>query len=273
MAETREQELARVMLDHSLAVGPREKVLITASIPAAFPLVKEVFVEVLKRGAYPLLDMDVDSRVGRMSYNGLMYQFFQLANEWQIAHVPEEVIKAKMAWADKYVRIVAEENTSELAEVDPTKIAKRARLMRPLTDPMTDSGKWVLTYYPTAGMAQEAGMSLDNLRELYYASCLVDYEKMRKELTGLEKILDGGKEVRVRGKQTDLRLNIKGRLAKACYGKSNLPDGEVYVGPLHTKVEGEVYFDLPTKALGREVSGIRLEFVAGKVIKAAADKG
>jgi leucyl aminopeptidase (aminopeptidase T) len=49
-------QLAIVLLDHSLKIKPKEKVLITASNSAAFPLVKAVYVETLKRGAYPLVD-------------------------------------------------------------------------------------------------------------------------------------------------------------------------------------------------------------------------
>lgn len=140
-------------------------------------------------------------------------------------------------------------------------------------DPMIDSDRWVLTYYPTAGMAQQAGMSMDSLREFYYDSVLVDYGKMEKELKGIEKILDKGSEVRVVGKKTDIKLSIKGRLAQSCYGERNIPDGEVFVGPVHMEVNGEVYFDLPTLAYGHEVRGIHLEFVDGKVVRAMAEQG
>lgn len=269
----RDFELARVMLTHSLHIKPKEKVLITASNSGAFPLVRAVYIETLNLGAYPLLDTELDVKIGRMNYNGLTYQFFANANAWQLAHVPSEIIQAKINWADAYVRIVSDENTRELAQIDPAKLTARAKLIRPFMDPMIDSDRWILTYYPTPSMAQEAGMSLDALTDLYFEACLVDYRKMEKELKGLEKLMDGGKEIHVRGKMTDLYVDIKGRLAEACYGECNIPDGECFLAPVTNGVNGEVYFDLPTLAYGTEVSGIHLEFKNGKVIKAAAERG
>lgn len=257
-------ELAKVMLKHSLRIKPKEKVLIMVSGQGAEALVKAVYAETLKLGAYPMVDGGGPD---------LSYQFYRHANEWQLEHVAEDMVKAKISWADAYVRIVAEDNSKELAEIDPAKLTTRAKLIRPLMDPMIDSDRWVLTYYPTAGMAQQAGMSIDSLTQFYYESVLVDYQVMEQNLKALEKIMDEGKEVRIVGKQTDLRVNIEGRLAQACYGERNIPDGEVFVGPVHLKVEGEVYFELPTLAYGHEVSGIHLEFLEGKVVNAAAERG
>ncbi len=256
-------ELARVMLTHSLHIKPREKVLISVS-DLGLPLGKAVYQETLKLGAVPLMDVSV---------SGLEYPFYTLANDWQVKQIATEVVKAKIGWADAYVRIVADENLRELAQVDPTKMMARAKLMRPLMDPMIDGDRWILTWYPTPAMAQEAGVSYEWMRNFYYDACLVDYGKMEKELKGLEKIMDEGSEIHVRGKMTDLYVNIKGRLAQACYGERNIPDGECFLAPVTDGVNGEVYFDLPTLAYGTEVSGIHLEFKDGQVVKAAAERG
>lgn len=264
MTDLRDYNLAAVFLDHSLAIKEKEKVLITASNRAAFPLVKAVYEETLKRGAYPLLDITEDR---------LSYSFYKLANDWQLTHAAEEVVKAKINWADAYVRIVTEDNLRELSQIEPAIMTKRAQVIRPLMDPMIDSDRWILTYYPTNAMAQEAGVSLDYLTDFYYDACIVDYKKMEKELKGLEKIMDEGSEVHVLGKMTDLYVNIKGRLAQACFGERNIPDGECFLAPVNGGVNGEVYFELPTLAFGHEVSGIHLEFEKGRVINAKAERG
>ncbi|MFH2085593.1 MAG: aminopeptidase [bacterium] len=255
--------LARVLLDHSLKIKSKEKVLITVS-ELGMPLGKAVFLEVLKRGAYPLFDIEA---------SGVSYDFYTEANKWQLAYVPKEIVAAKIKWADAYVRIVAEANTRELAQVDQVKLAARSKLLRPLLDPMIDSDRWVLTFYPTDGMAQEAGVSTEWLRDFYYDACLVDYQKMEKELKGLEKLMDEGSEIHVKGKMTDLYVDIRGRLAQACFGTRNVPDGECFLAPVTKGVNGEVYFDLPTLAYGTEVRGIHLEFKDGKVIRTAAEQG
>lgn len=255
--------LAKVMLDHSVAIKPQEKVLITTS-ELGMPLAKAVYIEALKRGAYPMLDVGM---------NGTDFDFYSLANDWQLSYVPVDVIKAKTSWADAYVRIVADDNLRSLAEIDASKISNRSKLIRPLMDPMIDSDRWILTYYPTDAMAQEAGMSLAALRDFYFDSVLVDYKKMEKELKKLEKVMDEGEMVHVVGRMTDLHVNIKGRLAQACFGERNIPDGECFLAPVTDGVNGEVYFELPTLAYGHEVSGIHLEFKDGKVINAKAERG
>lgn len=269
----RDFELAKIFLNHSLKVKPKEKVLITTSDSGAFPLVKAVYMETLKLGAYPEVDTQIDMLINRSRMGGFAYQFYSLANEWQMNYVPKEIIEAKIEWADAYVRIVTDDNLRELNQIEPEKLTHRMKLMRPLFDKMIDSDRWVLTYYPSTGMAQEAGVSLDWLTDFYYESALVDYGKMKKNLKKLEKILDEGNEIRVIGKDTDLRFSIKGRMACACYGERNIPDGEVFLAPLHKTLEGKVYFDFPSMALGREVRGVRLEFKKGKVVNASAEHG
>jgi len=273
MTDVRAEALAQIIVDHSLAIKPQEKVLITASNSASFPLAKAAYIEVLKRGAYPLLDTEIDQRVGRSDYSGLAYQFFTLANEWQLTHIPKEIVQAKIKWADAYIRIVADDNLRELAEVDPSKLTARAKLIRPLMDPMIDSDRWLLTYYPTPAMAQEAGMAYDALLDFYYRACIVDYGKMQTGLKKLEKVMDEGQEIKVVGQETDLTVNIKGRLAQACYGERNIPDGECFLAPVTDGVNGEVYFELPTLAYGHEVSGIHLKFEKGLVVESSAKRG
>ena len=275
MKPTREDfQLARVFLTHSVKLKPKEKVLITCSDSAAFSLVKATYLEALKLGAYPVLDVaGIDLELGRSHLGGLAYQFFQLANDWQLHYLPKKIIKAKIDWADAYVRITTLDNIAELAQIPPEKITLRQKLMRPYFDKLIDSDRWILTYYPTPAMAQQAGVAYDWLVDFYYRACLVDYQKMKRRLKRWEKILDQGEEVRILAKDTDLRFSIKGRLAKACFGERNIPDGEVFLCPVEETVEGKIYFDLPTVRLGREVRGIYLEFKKGRVVKAQAEMG
>lgn len=116
-------------------------------------------------------------------------------------------------------------------------------------------------------------MSLEEMRDFYFNSCLVDYDKMQKGLKKLEKVMDQGKMIHMVGQQTDLWVNIEGRLAQECSAECNIPDGECFLAPVTNGVNGEVYFEFPTLAYGHEVSGIRLEFKDGKVINASAERG
>lgn len=268
-----DRKLAKTILNHSLKIKSKENVLITTSDSGAFSLVKAVYAETLRLGAYPVVDTEIDFLINRSHMGGFAYQFYTTANEWQLKTIPEKIVKAKIDWADAYVRIVTLDNMSELAQIDPEKITARMKLMRPIMDKMIDSDRWVLTYYPTPAMAQSAGVSYDWLVDFYYESVLVDYDAMRERLMKLESILDKGKAIRMVGKDTDLSVGIEGRLAKACYGERNIPDGEVFLAPVHKSVEGKVYLDMPSLVMGREVRGVRLEFKKGKVVNAQAEMG
>ena len=72
---------------------------------------------------------------------------------------------------------------------------------------------------------------------------------------------------------TDIKLGIAGRKFIPCVGDHNMPDGEFFTGPVEDSVEGEVSFHLPAVIGGREVSGVRLRFEAGKVVDASAERG
>ncbi|RLC92308.1 MAG: aminopeptidase, partial [Chloroflexi bacterium] len=52
----------------------------------------------------------------------------------------------------------------------------------------------------------------------------------------------------------------------------NMPDGEVFTGPVEDSVEGQVYFSYPAIYMGKEVTGVRLWFEKGRVVKASAEK-
>jgi aminopeptidase len=85
--------------------------------------------------------------------------------------------------------------------------------------------------------------------------------------------LETADEVRITGPGTDLTLSIKGRKFLNGDGMHNMPCGEVFTGPVEDSANGEVYFGIPVAVGGREVSGVRLRFEAGKVVEASAEKG
>jgi aminopeptidase len=78
--------------------------------------------------------------------------------------------------------------------------------------------------------------------------------------------------VRIIGPETDLHLSVAGRTFINCDGHENMPDGEIFTGPVENSVSGHVYFSYPAIEQGREVTGVRLWFENGKVVKAIANK-
>jgi aminopeptidase len=84
--------------------------------------------------------------------------------------------------------------------------------------------------------------------------------------------LEGKKQVTVKSPNADLTLSIEGRTFINSDGKNNMPSGEIFTGPVEDSANGWVEFTYPAIRRGREVTGVRLEFEDGKVVKAKADK-
>ena len=75
------------------------------------------------------------------------------------------------------------------------------------------------------------------------------------------------------GEDTDLTLNVKGRKWVNASGQKNMPDGEVFTGPIETSLQGQVRFTYPGVYMGREVEDILLKFKDGTLVEASARKG
>ena len=52
-----------------------------------------------------------------------------------------------------------------------------------------------------------------------------------------------------------------------------MPSGEVFTGPHEDSAEGRIRYTIPSSPRGVEVAGIELEFRAGRVVSARADRG
>lgn len=270
MSDLRFKKLAQVFVDHSLAVKKGDNVVISTSDLYPVGLIKACYVECLKRDANVYLDIiGFNYILDRSSAGDLVRTFYKYANDRQIKN-PSAIYGEIAKWGQKFIRITSLDNYKHLAEVDSTKIQAKMKKIKPWFDQIIDKD-WVLTYYPTPAMAQNADMSLDDLENFYFKAVLVDYNKMKKEMQKIERVIDKGKKVRIVGKKTDLHLDITGRTGRVCYGKRNIPDGEVFTGPVENKTEGYIYFEFPGNYGGKEIRGIYLEFKKGRVVKAKSE--
>jgi aminopeptidase len=82
--------------------------------------------------------------------------------------------------------------------------------------------------------------------------------------------LKGKKHVKLQGPHIDLQLSIEGRTFINACGARNMPDGEIFTGPVENSVNGWVRFSYPSIVAGRAVEGIELKFQEGKVVEASS---
>jgi aminopeptidase len=273
MTDPRVEKLADVLVNYSVAVQPGDKVLVEGDTPSG-PLLKAVYIHVLQAGGHPLMVADLPETEEL---------FFRYASDEQLQHVPEP-LKLAIETYDVSIGIGGAANTKALSNVDPAKMVLRNQARAELMEiymRRAASGelRWVGTLFPTNAHAQDAEMSLSEYEDFVYSACLPDMDDpvgyWRRFSAWQQKIVDwleGKEQVHVVAPETDLRLNIAGRVFINCDGRLNMPDGEVFTGPVEDSIEGHVYFSYPAIYQGHEVAGIRLWFEGGKVVKASAEK-
>jgi aminopeptidase len=85
--------------------------------------------------------------------------------------------------------------------------------------------------------------------------------------------MSAAREVHITGPDTELRFSIAGIPVVPCAGEMNIPDGEVFTAPVRDSVEGHIHFNTPTIYQGTSFDGARLEFSAGRVVRADCSGG
>lgn len=273
MTDPRIARLAHLLVNYSVAVKPGDKVLVRGN-STALPLVTETFREVVRAGGHPTIfwEEDIFSEI-----------LLKEGNDEQLRYVAEPQ-KLVISTYDCLIAVRGSDNTRTLSNVDPRRqqIARLAgREMMSIFMERSARGelRWTTTLFPTYAHAQEADMSLADFEEFVFAACHIDkadpvaeWQQVRQTQQKLVDWLIGKDEVVVKGPNVDLKLSIKGRTFINADGTANMPDGEIFTGPVENSVNGWIRYSYPAIYSGREVEGIELRFTDGQVTDASARK-
>lgn len=269
------KKYADIIVNFSLCVKEKDLVLIKTENEIPQPLVKELFKEILKKNAHPVLINEPSE---------LKEIFFKTGNENQLKYI-SDIALAEYKNADKIIFISSPKNLNFLNNTDKEKISTRTKATGILTEELmkrTSEGKlsWIKINYPTHSLAQAGRMSLEEYTKLLNSSCFLDekdpiaaLENMKNNQQKIIDILNKASKIRIKGEKTDITFNIKERVWQNCYGKSNFPDGEICTTPVENSANGKIFFDYPSYFRGQLAQGIYLEFKRGKVTKAKAQMG
>jgi aminopeptidase len=99
------------------------------------------------------------------------------------------------------------------------------------------------------------------------------WHKVHEEQQQVVNFLDQHNEIHIVAPNTDITYRVGGRKWINCAGTENLPDGEVFSGPIEDSVTGTVCFSYPAVYDGNEVEDVRLAFQNGKVVESSASRG
>ncbi|MFC1528121.1 aminopeptidase [Candidatus Neomarinimicrobiota bacterium] len=272
--ENIEEKHARLLLDYSVNLKPNEKICIQGGV-ASLPLMHALFSHSLKKKAFPqLVILDESSQENILKYG----------SKEQISYIPESEM-AIIKHIDVLINIIGNENTKYLSSVDPENIKLQNQSRKVYVNTFFDrlrnkDLRFATTLHPTQSQAQEASMSLSDYRRFVYDACKLysdnpvkEWRDISNEQDRICNFLNTKNYLHIVSSNTDLTMSVKGRKWINCDGKMNLPDGEVFTGPIENSVNGHINFSFPGIYAAKEIENIHLIFKDGKVVDAKASKG
>src|SRR3989475_12216521 len=261
MHDARFDKLAKLLVEYSIRLKRNETVLIEA-----FDIPDEMTVAMVRAarnaGGIPFAQV----------YHARVNRALALEASDRQLNVMASHELTRMKKMNAYIAVRGSHNITELADVPPEKMKLIGRKMRPVQDQRVKKTKWVVLRWPTASMAQLAGMSTEAFEDFYFDVCTLDYRKLQPGMKALQRLMEKTDRVQIKGPGTDLRFSIKGIPAVICGGDRNIPDGEVFTSPVKDSVEGHVTFNAPSIYQGIAFDGIRLEFKSGKIVDATSNE-
>ena len=278
MADSRVSKFAKVLVEHSARVVPGDRILLEGTT-AAEPLLRELYIQILEKGGHPHLMMALP---GMMPFSQDEL-YLTYAKDTQLDFVPT-FYKLAYEQFEGRIRIHSATNTRGTTNADPAKLQRRGKATSVITEAQFRRGadgsfKWVTTLYPTDGYAQDANMSLKEYEDFVFGAVHANEDdpvSFWKSVEGKQQsavdYMKGKNQVILRGPNVDLTLSVKGRTFLNSFGTFNMPDGEIYTGPVEDSVNGWVKFTYPANYGGASVEGAELTFSNGRVSTAKADK-
>jgi aminopeptidase len=274
LEDPRIARMAKVLVEYSLEVQPGWVVTITTG-PAAMPLVKVVYRQVLEAGAHPYALIDVP---------GAREMLLNKGSDEQLLHTDPYRLQM-LEQSNAVLDILAEENTRSLSGIDPARQALLQQGRKPLLARsmarITENRPRCVTLFPTNAYAQDAEMSLQDFEDFVFHACLLDgdedpaarWREVSHEQQRIVDWLKGKRQVHLEAPGTDLTMSIEGRVFINSDGKRNFPSGEVFTSPVDETVKGHITFSYPASYGGRTVQGVKLTFENGRVMRFSAEQG
>ncbi|SRR5260221_3326772 len=273
MVDSRHQKLAQVLVNYSLALKPEDKVAINGS-PIATPLIKEIYREAVRAGAYVYTQIRIEE---------LVEIFLHEASDEQLTYISERD-RFNNEYPTAAIHVLSTQNTKSRSGIDPKRIARSQAAAAPLIErnmarTAAKELRWCVTLFPTQAYAQDAGMSLSDYEDFVFGSMLLSdadpvesWSKVKTDQQHIVDYLNRHDEIHIVSPDTDVTYRAGGRIWINAHGDFNFPDGEVFTGPIEDSVNGTVRFTYPAVYNGQEVEDVRLTFRDGKVVESNAGR-
>lgn len=255
------EEFAEILVERA-EIAEGDNVYLLSPSLEALPLFEEVRRQIFRRGAHPHEHLLYDSQIGSSGIDYDMMKHSSLKNLENLSEAKLEEVKRM----DAYIRIGGESNSRDLTGLSSEKISARKKATRELLEERMKTN-WVVTRYPTTGLAQDAEMPTKEFEEFVVEAVTgIDYDEQYKKNEKIKEKFDEADEVRIVSEDTDIELSLEGREGENDHGDHNIPCGEVFYAPKKRSLNGHIKFTFPGVSNGNWVKGIYLEFEDGKIV-------
>lgn len=274
------EQVAADLVNKCADISEGEIVMVSGGVKD-LELLENIAVDVRKKGAFPFLTISSDRMTRKM--------FTEVPEKYDSQEPKLGMNMVK--FVDAQITVSSGESPDLLADIPPERFAKRSEARKPLMEYIEKNPIKLVQLgngmYPTKANAEEFGISVDQLSDIFWAGINTDYEKLSSTGKKLETTLADGNELEITNANgTNLKVNVKGRkaycsdgviskedLKKGTAGYSvYLPAGEVYLAPISGSANGKVVVD-NFNFMGKPVKGLVLEFKDGKVVSMDAQSG
>jgi aminopeptidase len=252
-------------------------VLIRYQRPAA-KLAEILYARLLAGGYHPVQRMNPTTMMEK--------QFYLLATNRQLVFLPPGE-KELMSQLNGSIFLYAPESITHLSDIDPDKIGKAAVAQKKLRDILNrresrGTFSWTLCVFPTAELAGQAGLSLEDYTRQIIKACFLnktapvsEWQRVYRNAQSIKKWLNSLRVAyfHIESKNVDLKVTPGDKRQWIGISGRNIPSFEIFLSPDWRGIRGRYYADQPSYRSGNRVEGVRLEFKKGRATKIGADAG
>jgi len=253
-----DQQLAEKLLDHSTELESGQNIMLQLIGLNGIGLLRALVEEVRKRDAHPFIKIE-DPEINRTLLEQGNEDFW--TNQAEVDQLP------LMKQMDAFVGIRAAENIYENSNVPKdANSAYSKKFLNPVHfKERVEHTNWVVLRYPSPAFAMNAKMPTESFRNFYYNACIFDYEKLQHAMQPLEELLRETDKIHLKGEGTDIEFSVKGQNWIPCFGKRNIPDGELFSSPILDSINGHITY-APSVYQGKPFEFVKLEVKNGVVV-------
>ncbi len=278
MDDTILQKYAHLLANYCLELKAEDRLFVSTTLLAE-PLVRALYTEATKMGVVVEIDF---------SFKDQNKIFYEHASDF-ILTTPPLLKQAAMNEFDAYLNIRAPYDLNETVDIDMEKKKKRSKAMSPMLNTyfertadrsVAGALKRSLCQYPTQAAADAAEMTLEEYAHFVFNACHLfaddpegEWKEVGRQQQRIKDYLDKVSKVRYKADHSDVEFSVAGRTWINSDGRTNMPSGEVYSGPVEDSVNGKVHFTFPSIYMGKDVKGITLWVENGEVVKWDAEQG